>query len=139
VALTGFIFTGAAGYDAVSDGTVRLTPFAGFRYLGLDAKANLAIAGGSRRASGSISNFDGIVGVRGSMRLSDRWSLSGYGDVGTGSSDLTWQLAGLVDYKINDRWTLTGGYRHMAYQFRNAPLLGTMSLSGPILGARISF
>jgi hypothetical protein len=35
-----------------------------------------------------------VVGVKGQVRLDDRWYLPFYADVGTGDSDLTWQLEG---------------------------------------------
>jgi len=135
----GFIFTGAVGYDAVQTSTYRLTPFVGFRYLDLTSTTNLAIPGGSSRVSADRTNFDGIIGLRGDTQLNDRWSLSYYADVGTGDSDITWQLGSTFDYQINDVWTVSFGYRHMAWEFDDPAVLSDVAFSGPIFGARISF
>jgi hypothetical protein len=137
--MDGLIFTGAVGYDAVQTESYRLTPFAGFRYLDVNATANLTVGGGSARVSTDRTNFDGILGVRGGTQLSDRWRLSFYADVGTGDSDLTWQLAGTLDYEINETWTLSVGYRHLAWEFDDPVVLRDVSLSGPIIGTRIKF
>ncbi len=138
-ALDGFIFTGAVGYDAVRSASYRLTPFAGFRFLNLDATANLAVGGGSARVTNDRTNLDGIVGLRGSAAINDEWGISYYADVGTGDSDITWQLAATVDYRLNETWTLSFGYRHMAWEFDDPVVLRDVDISGPIFGARIKF
>ncbi len=133
------IFTGVLGYDVVQTDSYRLTPFAGFRFMDMTATVNLEIAGGSDRVTGDDSNFDGIVGIRGTSQMNDRWELSYYADIGTGDSDLTWQLAATVDYRLNQRWTISAGYRHMAWEYDDPVVLRDVAVSGPIIGARIKF
>ena len=136
--VSGFIFTGSVGYDFQHQQENQLIGYGGFRYLGMDTTANLAVGTGSQRVSGDISNFDAIVGIRGTQRLSDKWGLSYMGDVGTGESDLTWQASVTFDYRINN-WDLSFGYRHMAWEIGNSDVVTDLSFSGPILGAKLSF
>ena len=135
----GLVFTGALGYDLARTESNRVTPFAGFRYLDLGATVNLAVGGGSARVTGDRTNFDGIVGLRGGTKLSDRWWLSYYADIGTGDSDITWQVAGTFDYRLNDTWTFSAGYRHLAWEFDDPVVLRDVAFSGPIFGARMKF
>ena len=136
--ITGFVFTGSVGYDLRHTQTGQMVAFGGLRYLDMDATVNLAVGPGSQRVSGSISNWDGIVGLRGSHPLADRWNISYYADVGAGDSDLTWQAGLTFDYQINN-WYLSFGYRHLEWDIDNSNVLTNMSFSGPIFGARIPF
>ncbi|MGI9393546.1 MAG: autotransporter domain-containing protein [Boseongicola sp.] len=137
--VSALIFTGAVGYDAAQTDSYRLTPFAGFRYMDLDVTANLAVGPGSTRVSKNKTNFDGIIGLQGGTQISDQWGLSYYADVGTGDSDMTWQLAAAFDYQLNETWTLSFGYRHLVWEFDDPAVLGDVAISGPIFGARIDF
>ncbi|WP_412555286.1 hypothetical protein [Shimia sp. MIT1388] len=137
--VSGFVFTGSIGYDFHHRPDSRLVAYGGFRYLGMDAAANLSVGGGSQRVSGQITNFDAIVGFRGSQRLSEKWALSYIADIGAGGSDLTWQVGASLEYRINN-WDLSFGYRHMEWDLGNSSnVLSDLSFSGPIIGAKISF
>ncbi|NOD78497.1 MULTISPECIES: hypothetical protein [unclassified Ruegeria] len=136
--VTGFVFTGSAGYDFRHAYPGQLVGYGGFRYLDLDTTANLSVGAGSQRVSGSISNFDAIVGVRGVQPLADKWALSFIADVGAGESDLTWQAGVTFDYRINN-WDLSFGYRHLAWEIGNSDVVSDLSFSGPIVGAKFAF
>lgn len=135
----GLIFTGAVGYDAMRTDLSSLTPFAGFRYLDLGVTANLAAGTGSIRTSGDRNNLDGIVGLRGGTKFNDRWGLNYYADIGTGDSDLTWQLAASIEYRVNERWTISVGYRHLAWEFDSPAVVEDIAFTGPTIGARFEF
>jgi hypothetical protein len=51
--------------------------------------------------SGSEGLLDGIIGMRGYFMLGDNWSIPYYADIGTGGSDLTWQLFGAIGYRFS--------------------------------------
>lgn len=125
--------------------------FVGARYFGVDVSArwNLTAAittpGGETLlpAEGSIGRdvdlWDGIVGVRGQFGLGDsRWSVPYYADVGTGSSDLTWNaMSGLTrEFGWGELMLV---YRHLEYDEGSDGLLQGFSFSGPAIGARFSF
>jgi opacity protein-like surface antigen len=105
----------------------------------MDVTANLSLGPGSVRRSGSRTNTDGIVGIRGNAQIAERWYVSYYADVGAGDSDLTWQLAGTLDYRLSDALSLSVGYRHMQWDFNDPVILQDVSFSGPIFGARLKF
>lgn len=136
--VSGFVFSGTAGYDFLHQRSGQLVAFGGFRYLDMDTTANLSTAGGSQRVSGSITNVDAIVGVRGFQPLADKWRLSYMADIGTGDSDLTWQAGVTFDYRINN-WDLSFGYRHLDWNISNSNVLTDLTFSGPIVGAKIPF
>ena len=50
------------------------------------------------------------------MPLSERWTVSGFADVGgfDGSSDLSWEVYGGANYAFAERWAGTIGYRYMS-------------------------
>ena len=78
--------------------------------------------------------WDGIVGLKGRVWLGrSNWSIPYYFDVGTGSSELTWQ--GLLGVAYS--WEVIGvtlAYRHLYYDQKNDKLIQDMRFSGPALG-----
>lgn len=82
----------------------------------------------------------GVAAVRYHVDLSPTWGLSVYGDIGTaGSSNLTWQVFGTVDYKWSESTSLRFGYRHLQFEYHGNRLSQKMSMSGPIIGATMWF
>ena len=137
--IKGLVATLGAGYDFVDSGQYRLNGFGGVRYLDMDTRVNLSVGGGSARVRDDFSNWDAIVGVRGQYQISDQWTLAYYGDIGAGDTDLTWQAAVGADYKF-DKWTLTFGYRHLAWEGVNdSATLEDVEFSGPFVGAKFEF
>lgn len=88
--ITQWIITPALGYNIADTEKFRLDILGGARYLYL--KTDLGLGSRSTDESGSI--WDGIVGVKGSLKLGKNWYLPYYGDIGTGDSDYTWQAYG---------------------------------------------
>jgi len=85
--------------------------------------------------------LDGIVGASGKVNLDNQKMLyfSYYGDVGTGDSDLTWSVQGILGYRLNKRWNLQGGYRFVRWNFESGDSLSTLNVRGPIFGATYKF
>lgn len=144
-------WTLAGGYTVKNTDRTTLDIIAGVRYLGLDVKTswNLELditapgggvvlpAQGSREKG--VDLWDGIIGIRGNTTLGNkRWSLPYYLDIGTGSSDLTWQALAGVSYRY-DWGDLMLVYRHLDYDEGSDEFLRNLSLSGPAFGARFRF
>ncbi|HET9208296.1 MAG TPA: hypothetical protein VFO28_18795 [Burkholderiaceae bacterium] len=144
--LKGWVWTVAGEYRVASDpAPLTLSVLAGTRLF--DLKENLRwniagnlgpIAGPGR--SGESENqgtlWDGIVGVKGRWAIggSGRWHAPFYADIGTGRSDLTWQLAGGVSYAYP--WgDVLAMYRHLAYDMKSGKSIKDLSFSGPMVGA----
>jgi opacity protein-like surface antigen len=140
-----------AGAYTVARG--RLSSFealAGVRYLSVEAKSEWQLDGtiagpGSGQSfdrNGSASKrahlWDGILGLRGELGLGGSWFIPYYADVGTGSSELTWQaMAGLAyRFKI---WSLGLHYRYLHYDMKDDDLLQDVSFPGGAVSAKFRF
>ncbi len=149
--LKGGLWELAGSYTAVDGNIVSLDVLGGFRYFSVRASSDWRLTaavsgpGGGQifPASASISQgadlWDGIAGVRGQIRLGrSNWSLPYYLDIGTGSSEFTWQ--GMAGVAYGFRW---GGvqlvYRHLYYDQKDDYLLQNMRFSGPALGITFRF
>ncbi len=122
-----------------------------FMYLSSEISAHSAALGSRpvlQRLTGlppyanatSVSHiWDGVGALRFGYDFSDRWLLRGYGDIGGGDSDLTWQAAVNVGYVVNDGTTVFLGYRHLEYDVTQGNLNMNMAFSGPQLGVAIKF
>jgi hypothetical protein len=97
--------------------------------------------GSSVKANDTETWADPVIGARGVVWLSPRWSLTGYGDVGGFgvSSDLTWQAMAAVNYRFNDRIALTAGYRYYAIDYDHDGFVFDVSQYGPLIGTAITF
>jgi hypothetical protein len=149
--LKGGLWELAGSYTAVEGDIVTLDVLGGFRYFSIrastDWRLTAAVSGpeGGRSfpTSGSISQgddlWDGIVGVRGKIRLGrSNWSLPYYLDIGTGSSDFTWQ--GMAGIAYGWSWgSVQLVYRHLYYDQKNDKLLQDMRFDGPALGISFRF
>ena len=93
----------AGSYTLSQSDTATFEVLGGFRFAGMEADVDWQLAGPGDffPESGSFSQdkdlWDAIVGVRGKLRFGGgNWFAPYYLDVGTGSSDFTWQgLAGI--------------------------------------------
>jgi hypothetical protein len=149
--LDGLTVTLAGGYSLKQTEASSVDIFAGVRYFGVDTSTSWDLtadittpgSGVVLPAQGSISSdkdlWDGILGIRGQRRVgSGNWSMPYHLDVGTGSSDLTWNLMAGFAYEFE--WgDLMLMYRHLEYDQDDASLLQDFSFSGPAFGARFHF
>lgn len=146
VGMKAWITTFGAGYNVIDNERATVDLLGGARYVNLDVdiKLKLTLAGEelqtSRKAKVSESDnvWDGIVGVRGKYKINDKWYLPYYADIGTGSSDLTWQAMAGVGYQF--KWgDVLLAYRYLDYNFDSDFILDDLNISGPALGARFRF
>ncbi len=133
-----WINTTGVGYSLIDNGSTQLSGHAGFRYLKFKEKISLDIGQFGRSKSGDTDFFDGIVGFRGTTELNDRLYLSYYADIGTGQSDMTYQLFAGLNYRFN-KWDAVVGYRYMNWDLGNDGFVEDLTVSGPLIGARFRF
>ncbi len=143
--LKGLAWTLAGEYRLPSKPRFNLDVLAGARLLNLRQTQSWDISGDlgpiqpegrSGSSEAKIELWDGIVGLKGRATLGEmgRWSLPFYLDIGTGESDLTWQVAGGITYAFN--WgELTAMWRHLAYEMKAGNGLESLSFNGPMIGA----
>jgi len=146
------ILTMAGGYTAASGSWGNFDVIGGFRYFGADVRTDYAlsadIAGpGSQgvalarngRLSGSQDIWNGIIGVRGRLRLGDSgFFVPYYFDIGTGDSDLTWQAFGGIGYQTGPLGVQVG-YRHLSFDQGGRDLVQDVSMRGAYLALNYSF
>ena len=136
--LTAFIATLAAAYRVVDAPRFSLDAVAGARvqYADVEIKVTPGALGGGFEAGQHETWVDPVVGARCIFWPTDRWSLSGYADVGgfDVSSKLTWQLHATVGYWFNDHFELFGGYRYYADDFERGDFKFDVDLYGPVVG-----
>lgn len=137
-----WIVTPTVGYELLDRDKFQLSVTGGLRYMWIKTKLEVKRSNRFRyrenKVSDSQSNWDGVVGVRGQILLNDKWYLPYYADVGTGDSDLTWQVFGGLGYRFK-HFDLVGGYRHMQWDFDNDYIIDNMYVSGPMIGAVFMF
>jgi len=135
------VWTLAGEYRAVEDSALWLDTFLGARLIDVDQTLTYALSGnlgpialpdrsGNRNAS--LTNWDGIVGVKGRYLFGDqrRWFVPFYGDVGTGDSSSTYQVMTGVGYAFE--WgEIVGQWRYLKYDFGGA--IDSLSFNGPAI------
>ncbi|WP_156412433.1 outer membrane protein [Bosea sp. Root483D1] len=113
---------------------------AGGRVWSASTDVDLAIAGVVSLSGGTERTWvDPVAGLRLRANLGNGFGLSAYGDIGAGSSRLTWQLRGTIDYSFNENWSVSVGYRHLAVDYRSGSYVFDTALSGPIMGVSYRF
>jgi len=138
------IYQGSIGYR-VKDDVTKVDVIGAARYtkLATAMKVNLQfdppIFDGSRKAKGSDSWIDGVVGLRVQHPVSDEVALLGYADVGAGGSDLTYQFLGGVNWEFKEDYVAKLGYRYLYWDYEDGGNVWDMTASGPYLGLGIRF
>jgi hypothetical protein len=94
----------------------------------------------SGKAEVSDSYWDAIVGLKGRLLLGAerRWFVPYYVDVGTGQTDLTWQVNAGIGYRF-DWGALTATWRYLDYDFGSSSKLQDISFNGPVIGLSFRF
>lgn len=134
VELTAKILTPVVGYTFLETKRGALSLLGGARYLYLDG--NLRVEQYRTDDSGHV--WDGIIGIRGKLNLSETWYLSGHLDIGTGDSDMTWQALAGIGYRFK-RFDIVAGYRYLKWNFDNNDVFKDLILKGPMGGVKVIF
>jgi hypothetical protein len=145
VGLRGTVWTLGGSYTAIRTSSATLDVLGGFRNLSLKASLDWQFNGGIGLlpASGSLSQtdhlWDAIVGVKGKVKLgTGNWFATYYLDVGTGSSELTWQGVAGIGYAL--AWgDVLLAYRHLQYDAGDDQLIQQLRMGGPGLGVSFRF
>ena len=129
-------------YAVVEDDRVALDLGAGLRYIRLDVDTTLLAGTSPTVVSSSLDEWaEPLVVGRVRYKISTNWYGVIYADSGLnsgGNSGSSWQAVATVGYRLNDRINIQGGWRHFVVDTNNDSDL-KMELSGPIIGATMSF
>jgi hypothetical protein len=142
VELTNWIITPAVTYRFFNNDSFELSALAGARYLYIKSELTVdsqpPLPPSSSKTSDSGDNWDAIVGLRGSLKLSDTWYLPLYLDAGTGDSDFTWQAIAGIGYKFT-KSDIVAGYRYIEWELDSKSNIDNLYYSGPYCGIKFHF
>jgi hypothetical protein len=136
------IWTLAPSYTVMNNDVGTLDVMAGLRYTSLSlslsyqftaARLPIVVGGGFWPSADST---DGLIGVRGSLRLSGdgRWYLPFEADVADGNKN--WQNNESLGVGYHFRWgDVSLAVRNLTYQFSDRPILEKVRMTGPVIGA----
>jgi opacity protein-like surface antigen len=132
----------AGAYRVVDDRTVPVDVLAGLRYTYLDGELSFSqglIQPDGPERSNNVSWVDGFAGVRARYYLTDKWSLVGYADAGTGGTKYSWQLIAGTNYDFTKSVVGKFGYRIISMKYETSQFLYDVKTSGLYLGVGIKF
>jgi len=147
--LKGTIWTLAGEYRVISDPAMKMDVIAGARQFSVKSTLGYTIQGNlgpiheaARSGSTSVKEdvWDGIIGVKGRYAFGERreWYVPYYLDVGTGQSDLTWQIAAGIGYSYS--WgSLLAMWRYLDYDFKSSSKVQDINFNGPMVGVAFSW
>ena len=116
---------------------------AGARYVdldnGFDFKGGIVPVNFSKNLGDSWT--EAYIGAQYSIVFNPQLSLNLYGDVGgfSGQSDSMYQAAVILDYAINDRFSVKGGYRILDMDYDTTDFVFDAKTDGIALGLGIRF
>ncbi|WP_198374457.1 hypothetical protein [Neoroseomonas rubea] len=133
----------AIGLYTVADGSAgRVELGGGIRGWWFDTELTLD-AGRlpGRTQNASTSWVDPVISARGVLRLSDRFSVTAYGDIGGFGvgSEFTWQAFGTVDYQVTESISVSAGFRWIHIDYDKGSNNVALDMGGPIIGASWRF
>ncbi|CAB3807952.1 hypothetical protein LMG28138_05987 [Pararobbsia alpina] len=132
----------AGAYRVLDSDTTPIDVLAGLRYTNLNTTLSFSpsalLPAGVERGRG-VSWVDGLVGVRATYRFSEKWSVTGYADVGAGGSNFAWQLVAAAFWDVTKSVNLAGGYRILTQDYNSSSFYYNIRTAGPFAGVRIRF
>lgn len=143
IEVSGWLVTGTATYAVLDNDDTRLEIGGGIRYYQEDLEFELDVGPLKEKAKYDWEMWDAAAVVRGFTDINDKWYVSYYADASSGDTDLTYQLAGALNYRYDD-FTLVGGYRYIKWEFdKSSSAPGSIAkdqvAEGPYIGLKYFF
>jgi hypothetical protein len=137
------VLTPKVGYRLADEGKIKFDVVTGFRYWHLSQNLKFSPSTLNLDISPSQNWVDPLVGVRIQTPLSRRLEVNLTGDVGGWGvgSQLDYQVAGVLGYKIKENVTLQAGYRYLDVNYHAGgarSFLFDAALSGVAFGFTIN-
>lgn len=130
--------SGYAIYRLHEDSRVAFDVGVGLRAFSTDV--DITVVGPATRTAGQSKTWvDPLVVARMRVAFNEDWSGTLVLDAGATGSTSTWQGLATLGYRINDNWSVQGGYRYMHARWDADDGRTTLAFSGPILGATYRF
>jgi len=138
---TEFLLTPKVGVRVINQEKFKIDALTGFRYWHFGESLNFNPSALGLNFNGSQNFVDPIVGGRIQLALSPKIVVNILGDVGgwdTGSQ-LEYQWAGLLGYRIKPALTLEAGYRYLNVDYRTSRgVVFNATTAGVLFGATLN-
>ena len=127
-----------AGYNLINTGDGILDVVGGIRYVDLETSVSTIGLTDESDFSASKDFTDFFIGVKGYKNINENWYIPYEADVGSGDTDLSWQLFAGVGYRY-DWGDVKLGYRYLEFDMEDDAIVEDLTLSGAVLGVSIKF
>jgi hypothetical protein len=132
--------TGYAGWRMHEDDRVSFDVLGGFRHFRLENGLTLTPGVLDRREYDFDDNWTvPVVGARSVLRFDGGWFATATADLGSWDGDFTWQGIATLGRRLNEDWSVQGGWRYMEFDRTVDGADLKVELNGPILGATYRF
>ena len=131
--------TWAGTYRVYESGQGHLDAMAGVRISDIDLGIGLRAGPINVALDRGASWTDGIVGMKGQYRIDPKWSVTGWGLIGGGASDITWDLYGALTYNWRPGVDLSVGFRGLKIDYSTADFKWDVLQYGPVVNATVKF
>jgi hypothetical protein len=131
-----FILTPKIGYRLIDQEKFKIDALAGIRYWHFGENLQFTPSNLNLNFSSSQNWVDPVVGGRIQVALSPKIKATVLGDVGGwgAGSQLDYQVAGFLGYRIKPTWTLIAGYRYLFVDYRSPTTTINLVTSGILFG-----
>lgn len=135
------VWTSKIGYRLIDSKKFKADANIGARYWHLGQKLNLNPSILGLNVSATQSWADVVLGGRVELPVGPKVSLTALGDVGgwNATAKLDYQFAGLLNFNVRPKWTLSAGYRYLFVDYRSGMNLYNMVTDGAVLGITYRF
>ena len=129
------------GYRAIDHRKFTLDVLGGARYWHLWNDLEVRTAARRFTVKSDYGWTDPLIGMRAHLHINEKVSFLAQGDIGGfgAGSDLTWQALVTANYKFNDRFAVSAGYKGLSVDYDNDGHVFQSTLSGPVLGFTMRF
>ena len=131
------IIHAGAGYNLIDTGDGLLDIGGGIRYVDLEVEVDTDLFV-NRNVSGSKDFTDFFIGVKGYKNINENWYIPYEADIGTGDTELSWQVFAGIGYRY-DWGAVKLGYRYLELDMEDGALVEDLTADGPVLGVSIKF
>jgi hypothetical protein len=104
-------------YSLIEKPKYELEVLAGIRYLNVKNKFTFNRSDLFSPLEDSADIWDGFAGARFARKLTESISAHARADIGTGNSDVVWNINLFVEWRYNDWCSMYAGYRWLNYDF----------------------
>jgi hypothetical protein len=139
-----FTATVMGEYRVLSNERATVDLMAGARIWSVDNDISASLAAGGAPVAAFSGNdgdtwVDAIVGAKTRVNLDAKWYLNGWGMIGGGGSNVTWDVLAGIGYQWNDRLSTTLGYRALGVDYEEDGFVYDVVQHGPVLGLVFRF